>query len=208
MTVVGFALAGGESRRMGCEKALLPWGGGDLLDHALERLSAVSSEVRILAGRKPRFLERGVPVDTDPVAIGQGVPDAPLGEGPLAGLLAALTSAAGHAALVLAIDLPLVPRALLSRLVERLSDFDAVVPVSSRGPEPLCALYGPGCLDPVRRARARDDLRTTAFWPEVRVLQLPPDDFADLGDPEALFLNVNAPEDYESALLRAPRTAC
>ena len=210
MTLVGFALAGGESRRMGWDKALLSWGTSDLLGHTLARLGAVAPEVRILSGREPRFLERGLAVDTDPVASfgAKCDADSPDGEGPLAGLLAALTAARGRTALVLAIDLPLVPQALLLRLVERLSGFDAVVPVSRRGPEPLCAIYGPACLEPIQRARATGDLRATAFWPEIRVLRLQPDDLADLGDPETLFSNVNAPEDYARALLRAPRTPC
>ncbi len=178
---------------MGREKALLPWGDGDLLGHTLARLAAVASEVRILSGPTPRFLERGFPVDTD-------TPDVPpFAAGPLAGLLAALTAAAARAALVLAVDLPLVPAELLWRLVERLPGLDAVVPSSPRGPEPLCAVYGPGCLEPIRRRMGAGERKATVFWPEVRVLQITPDELADLGDPEGLFLNVNAPADYERA---------
>ena len=52
--IVGFVGAGGHSRRMGRDKALLRWGGGTLLDHAITRLRAVCLEVRILSGREPR----------------------------------------------------------------------------------------------------------------------------------------------------------
>ena len=53
--------------------------------------------------------------------------------------------------LFLAVDLPLVPVALLRWRVEALGEADAVVPVSARGRDPLCAAYGPACL-PVLRA--------------------------------------------------------
>jgi molybdopterin-guanine dinucleotide biosynthesis protein A len=185
--VVGLALAGGESRRMGRDKAFLPWAGEDLLGHTLARLRAVVSEVRIVSGPEARHAERGVPVDTD------------AGTGALAGVLAGLSAARGRAGLVLAVDLPLVPSALLARLLERAHGVDAVVPISPRGEEPLCALYGPACLEPIRRRTERGDLRMTAFWPDVRVRRLEPGEIADLGDPELLFLNVNTPPDFERA---------
>ena len=195
MTPVGFAVAGGRSRRMGRDKALLPWGDTDLLGHALARLSAVTGDVRILAGPEPRYSRRGVPIETDPVSD----------RGPMAGLLAALEAARGRSALLLGVDLPLVPTALLARLLVLAADAEAVVPVSPRGPEPLCAVYGAGCLEPVRRCMDREDLKMTAFWAGVRVREVGPDQLGAFGDPDELFLNVNAPEDYEHALTLAGR---
>jgi molybdopterin-guanine dinucleotide biosynthesis protein A len=186
---VGFAVAGGRSRRMRSDKALLPWQGSDLLGHTLARLRAVTGEVRILAGREPRYLDRGVPVELDAFEDG----------GPLAGVLAALGAAAGRAALVLAVDLPLVPVSLLERLVALGPGFDAVVPVSRRGPEPLCALYGPGCLEPARRRAAEGELAMTGFWPDVRVRRVAADELAAFGDPDRLFLNVNDADDLRRA---------
>lgn len=189
MITVGFAVAGGASRRMGRDKALLPWGGSDLLGHALDRLSAVTRGVRILCGPSLRYSERGVPVITD------AAPDL----GPLAGTLAALESTAGHPALLLAVDLPNVPVDLLARLAALLPGCDAVVPVGARGPEPLCAVYGPACLEPVRRRIARGDLRMTSFWQDVRVRELGPAELSAYGEPDRLFLNVNETRDYEEA---------
>jgi molybdopterin-guanine dinucleotide biosynthesis protein A len=189
VSVVGFAAAGGRSRRMGRDKARLPWGDTDLLGHALARLRAVADEVRVLSGPELRHGERGVPVLVDPSAD----------LGPLGGLLAALESASGRAALVLAIDLPLVPAALLAHLHARGEGVDAVVPVSPEGPEPLCALYGPACLEPVRRSVRGGRLQMTAFWRDVRVRTVEGDEVGAFGDPESLFLNVNGPADYERA---------
>ncbi len=170
---------------MGRDKALLPWAGADLLDHAVARLRAVTAEVRILCGPETRYLDRGLPVDPDVVS----------GAGPLGGVLTGLAAAAGRPGLFLAVDLPLVPVALLTRLAERAAGWDAVVPVSPRGPEPLCALYGPGCREPIRRRVDAGDLKMTAFWPEVRVLQLDPAELAEFGDPGEMFRNFNEPTD-------------
>ena len=170
---------------MGRDKALLPWQGADLLDHAVARLRAVTPDVRILCGARPRYGERGLPVERDLVA----------GAGPLGGVLAGLASAEGRPGLFLAVDLPHVPVALLARLVERADGWDAVVPVSPRGPEPLCALYGPGCQEPIRQRVATGDFKMTAFWPEVRVREVGPAELGELGDPEEMFRNLNMPND-------------
>jgi molybdopterin-guanine dinucleotide biosynthesis protein A len=118
----------------------------------------------------------------------------------MAGLLAALESADGRPALLLGVDLPLVTTDLLARLLALGRDVDAAVPLSPRGPEPLCAVYGAGCLEAVRRAISGDDLRMTAFWGEVRVREVGPDELITFGDPREVFLNVNEPGDYERAV--------
>lgn len=170
---------------MGRDKALLPWGGSDLLGHALARLRAVTGDLRILCGPEERYRDRGLPVEVDLVR------DA----GPLAGLLTGLTAASGRPGLFLAVDLPRVPVGLLRRLVERAEGCDAVVPVSRRGAEPLCAVYASGCLEPVRRRLAAGELKMTSFWPDVRVREVGPDELAEFGDPEDLFRNLNTPAD-------------
>ncbi len=185
MSVVGFVVAGGRSLRMGRDKALLPWGETDLLGHAIARLRTVTADVCILCGPEPRYLDRGVPVVTD------ALPDA----GPLAGVVAGLASAPGRPGLFLAVDLPHVPASLLARLVELSEGWDGVVPLSPGGPEPLCALYGPACLAPMRRQMAAGKLKMAVSWPGVRVRRPGPDELALRGDPGVVFRNLNAPGD-------------
>jgi molybdopterin-guanine dinucleotide biosynthesis protein A len=184
---IGFVVAGGLSTRMARDKALLPWEGSTLLDHAIARLHAVSGDVRILCGPEPRYEDRGLPLVLDA---------APERAGPLAGLEAALGSAAGAPALLLAVDLPHVTVALLAALVATEGDDDAVVPVTPAGPEPLCALYRGGCRPAVRARLAAGERRMTSFWPDVRVRTIAGVALAAFGDPQALFLNVNSPADY------------
>lgn len=192
MSVVGFVVAGGRSRRMGRDKALLPWAGATLLDHALARLRAACSEVRILSGAEARYADRGVPVDVDLLAEA----------GPLAGVCAGLEQAGGRVALFLAVDLPWVPVELLSRLAELAREFDAAAPVTRDGAHPLCAAYAPACLAPARRRLQAGQRKMTCFWPDVRVRRLGDSELARFGDPALLLRNVNTPEDYER--LKAP----
>lgn len=171
---------------MGRDKALLPWRGTTLLDHAVARLRAICDDVRILSGPEPRYQDRGLPVSTDLV------PDA----GPLGGIHAGLAALSGDPALFLAVDLPLVNESLLAALVAAAEGYDAVVPCHAGGYEPLCAVYGPGSLDAVRRRLEGGERKATSFWSEVRVRLFEEREVARFGDPATLFRNVNAPPDY------------
>lgn len=187
--VTGFVVAGGRSRRMGRDKALLPWAGTTLLDHAIRRLQAVVPDVALLAGEPTRYADRSLPVVADSLS------DA----GPLAGVLAGLDHAAGGGGLFLAVDVPFVPEALLRQLLHSVHGYDAVVPASVAGPEPLCAVYGPACREPIRRRLVAGERKMTCFWPDVRVRLLEIRFEMGFGEPEALFLNVNSPDDYKRA---------
>ncbi|MFI5183067.1 MAG: molybdenum cofactor guanylyltransferase [Vicinamibacteria bacterium] len=187
-TTIGFAVAGGRSRRMGRDKALLPWQGGTLLDHAVSRLGSTCGAVRILSGPERRYEDRGVPVVIDTLA------DA----GPLAGIHSGLAGLGEGNGLFLAVDLPFVTIPLLARLLAIADGFDAVVPVHSGGAEPLCAVYGPACLGPIRRRLEAGERKATTFWPDVRVKVFREDEIAPFGVPAALFRNINTPADWSA----------
>jgi molybdopterin-guanine dinucleotide biosynthesis protein A len=143
--------------------------------------------VVILCGPEPRYADRGVPVAVDVAA----------GKGPLGALMTGLRHLRGGAgpAVLLAVDLPDVPAALLAHLVALLPGHDLVVPVTARGPEPLCAVYAATCLPPVEEAVGTGDLKMTSFWPAVRRREVGEAELAHFGDPAALFRNINTPGD-------------
>ena len=187
--MVGFVVAGGHSRRMGRDKALLPWDGGTLLDHAITRLGAVCREVRVLSGHELRYADRGRPVHVDALADG----------GPLAGLGTALSVAAPRAALLLGIDMPFVTEDLLAHVRDALAGWDAAVPALAEGAEPLCAAYAAACSAPVQEALASGERKMTSFWPRVRVRVLTDADLARFGPRGRLFRNLNDPSEYDAA---------
>lgn len=187
--MVGFVVAGGQSRRMGRDKALLPWNGGTLLDHAVTRLRAVCREVRVLSGGDRRYADRGLPVDVDAIADG----------GPLAGLATALTVAAPRSVLLLGVDIPFVTVPLLAHIRDALAGWDAAVPVLAPGAEPLCAAYGAACGAAVQGVLTAGQRKMTSFWPRVRVRQLGEEDLAPFGPSARLFRNLNDSSEYDAA---------
>jgi molybdopterin-guanine dinucleotide biosynthesis protein A len=129
--VAAFVLAGGRSTRMGADKAFVMLEGRTLLARALELARTVTDNVCIV-GSAEKF-----------TAFGQVVEDVFRECGPLGGIHAALRASAAELNLMLAVDVPFVPVALLRYLVMRARDSDAIatVPRAGGGWQPLCAVY-------------------------------------------------------------------
>ena len=183
---VGLVLAGGESRRLGSDKARLE--GAALPLAAVERLAAVCAEVAV--ADRGRELVPGRP------SLADGA-----GRGPAAGILGGAAAYPGRALLVLACDLPRVPAGLLAELAmsEAAASVDWVVPRWEGGLEPLCAFYGPAALaalaERVREGRfALHDLAADA---DLAVRYLEGEALRQFGDPGEMFFNLNTPGDLE-----------
>ena len=94
----------------------------------------------------------------------------------MGGIYTALEAARHELVVIVACDLPFVTQALLDRLIVEASDeVDAVVPRSSRGLEPLCAVYRKRCA-PVVRERIDQQMLQVSTLPDVlRVRELGPE---------------------------------
>ncbi len=136
---IGVVLAGGASRRMGAAKPAVELAGRPLLSYPLAALRAALAEVAVIAK-----------ADTPLPAIGYGVlvwrePDEP--RHPLAGIVAALTAAAGRPVVVLACDMPFVTADLVRALATAETAAAAVVARADGRIQPLAARYEPRALD-------------------------------------------------------------
>lgn len=193
---VGVVLAGGASRRMGRDKALLAVsaGGESLPAAAARRLAAVCPEVAVADGG--RGLLPGA----------RSLPDGP-GRGPAAGLLGAAAAYPGRRLLALACDLPRVPAGLLADLAVS-PGCDLAVPRWRGGAEPLCALYGPAALAALaaRAARGLFALHELLEEEGLAVRILDEGVIARYGTPGEVFLNLNTPEDWERYVATASGT--
>ncbi len=142
-------LAGGESRRMGRDKAALSWQGQTLLERTVQ--TARQAVPRVLVAGRARPAEWAVP----DVPF---LPDARPGEGPLRGLEAALVFAAPAAVLAVACDMPLLsPDALhwlLAQAATAPADADGLAVRNSGQWEPLFSIYFASCLPRVRERLA------------------------------------------------------
>lgn len=103
--VAGFVLAGGESSRMGRDKALADFAGQPLIVRSLDILRRAGLEPAVAGSRSA--LEEFAPV----------IADQENGRGPLSGVIAGLESTSKELAVFLSVDLPLIPCALIAYLI-------------------------------------------------------------------------------------------
>jgi len=191
--VSGIVLAGGQSRRLGRDKALERLGGQALIRRVIERVSAGTSEIIVVVAEGSRGESLPLTVH-DRVAL-----DIHPGCGPLGGIFSGLSAAREDWGLVVACDMPFLNPKLLMYLMSGREGVDAVVPVLGGRPEPTHALYSKACLPHIERRLKSNDLRISGFFGNVRVKYVPEPDIAGL-DPEFLsFFNVNSPSDLELA---------
>jgi len=196
MNLTAALLLGGRSSRMGCDKALLEVRGNPLWWIQWQKLRTLEPSRLVISARSGQE----VPVPPPPaVVIRDAVPDT----GPLGGLIACLETiqldGPDALLLVLGVDLPRLPAALLQDLVFSADPGCGVVVRNGPRHEPLAAVYPPGLLEIARhRARighfslqglVREGLER-GLLDEVTL--------HGLGDwPEEVFTNLNTPEDLE-----------
>lgn len=138
-------LAGGQSRRMGFNKALVQVDGRPLIQKLADHALLLSDQVLICANDPEAYTFLKLPVVCDVFP----------GQGPLAGLHAALAHTERPLLLLLACDLPNAVDELWRRLVACAEGYDAVIPKTSDGRvHPLSAVYRRTCL-PVAEANLR-----------------------------------------------------
>jgi molybdopterin-guanine dinucleotide biosynthesis protein A len=136
MNLSAVILAGGESRRMGRDKAWLEVGGQPLIRRALSTLRASGIHEVFISGR----------ASTDYSALNCPILlDLEHGCGPLGGIERALAAATAPLVLVLAVDLPRISSAFLLKLAEQCDPLTGVVPNLQGELEPLAAIYPKRC---------------------------------------------------------------
>ncbi len=184
--------AGGQSSRMGEDKALKTFLGRPLIQRVAERLSSVADELIVTTNRPDDYAFLNLPL----------FPDLKPGRGALGGLYTAIASAKHPIVGVVACDMPFASPSLLraaSRLLAR-EEVDVVIAKSGEGYEPLHAIYRrETCLPAIEAAISADQWRVIAWFPQVKVRILTTDEIKQY-DPSGLaFWNVNTPEEFAEA---------
>lgn len=189
--VYGLVLAGGESRRMGRDKALLSRGGTSQLAHIVALLGGVVDEVFVSTRREQQ--------DDAERARFRQIVDRFDGIGPVAGILSALQEHPHVDWLVVACDLPNIDQETLRFLLDNRGEAPAFTAYRSSHdglPEPLCALYRPGAAA-IIEAFVDDGIvcpRKILIRSDTQLLEQP--------NPRALD-NVNTPDDLAASVLEA-----
>jgi len=204
--LTGVVLAGGESRRMGQNKALLDVGREKVISTIVGAMSKAGLDVIIAANEQTasayRMLGRDIVCDRFP------------GQGPLSGIHAGLHAAKTPWIVVAACDMPFVAPELfrfLKKSVEKAeagiasgNACQAVIPVEEGRVQPLLAAYHASALPALEDSLVGGRLRMTDWLERLQVRYIPEDVLAKETGLVAghVFFNMNRPEDYRAALAK------
>ena len=177
------------SRRMGRDKAALPFGEETMLSHLVRIYRPYFDVTAVSVNQAGRFDTAGAleVVDRRP------------GDGPLAGLESSLLDTGADVLFLTATDLPLGDPGLAQYLMEARGDYDICLIRSAKGPEPLFAVYSSACLDAVREALGQGRRSMSGVLRQVRTLELPEEEIPGF-DVRRVLTNVNNPEEYHRVL--------
>ncbi len=190
-------LAGGESRRMGLPKALLPFGNTTLLGAILDILHPLFRRVLIVA-RERRGLEGlGVEVLTD---------DSPQ-RGLMVGVARGLTASDAPWCFAVGCDMPFLQPGVIRRMADNLQECDILAPYLEGHLLPLHTFYGRECLPEMQALLDKGIGFVRPLFSLCRVRSMEASLFLDL-DPDLLsFRDLDTPQEYQAAqtLLQRPK---
>jgi molybdopterin-guanine dinucleotide biosynthesis protein A len=177
--MTGVVLIGGKSRRFGSDKVLSRFKGKPLIEHVLDTIQPLFDAI-ILVGHKRKGLEKYRVVE-----------DFKPGCGPLGGVYTALNSIQSEHCFVCAGDMPNMSREFISFMITQADNHDIVMPVWSKGREPLHAIYCRTIIPYAASMLKKNDFRIFSLIEKVDTLIIPEETVRIYGDPHVLFLNIN-----------------
>jgi molybdopterin-guanine dinucleotide biosynthesis protein A len=150
MQATAIIMAGGKSKRMGCDKAMLPINGKSAIEHIFEQLRPHFESILISSNDKDKqgFLDADI------------VTDEATGKGPLMGIASALRASTNEVNFIIACDIPQVDIGLVKQMIRDSRNFDAVIPRSAGSRyEPLFAVYKKSIVDVLDKALTKGNYR-------------------------------------------------
>jgi molybdenum cofactor guanylyltransferase len=142
--ISGVVLAGGKSSRFGQDKGLFPFRGKALVEHSIDILKPLCSEILISTNNPEAYAFTGLKTITD---IHSDC-------GPIGGMHSGLFQAKGHVVFILGCDMPFVDGRVFSFLLDNIGDSHAAVAMHNGFRETLCMAMKKESLPMVEQAIA------------------------------------------------------
>lgn len=184
-------LAGGDSKRMGTNKALLKLEGKNLLDHVFDKLYDFFSEIVIVTDRPHEFTSLSAKL-TEDIFVQEE-------KNALRGIHAGLTVSANPSSFVIGCDMPFLSLSLIKYMSRFALEFDAVVPRVGEYYQPLFAFYNKTVLNLITTRLEKKRFKIVDLYPELKIKEIE-EETIRFYDPHYLsFSNINTNEDFNRA---------
>ncbi len=188
-------LAGGQSKRMGKDKAFLSYKGKTFLRNILEKLDKFCNQIIIVGNKDPElYLNEANSINAEINFTKDKYPYA----GPLNGLLSVSDLIKNEVVYVTPCDTPLLNGEIIPFLVESLDNYDAVVPQVNGKYQPLNAVYTKNALKKVKDIYEKENVRSLmGFLKRINTKILDENDIKKIDKDLLTYFSVNTPEAYQ-----------
>ncbi|MBW6492504.1 MAG: molybdenum cofactor guanylyltransferase [Lentimicrobium sp.] len=180
--ITGIILAGGNSSRMGSDKALILFKGRRLIEYGIGILKEFCNNI-LISTHNDALGEFGF----------QLVSDNFTDIGPLAGLEAGLRKSETRINIIAPCDTPFLSCSMLKKLIDNSEKYDATIPAHKNGKiEPLIGYYSRDILPVILNQIEKGDYKIQNLLKQINTSYLPFED-------ESMFMNLNSPVDIEKS---------
>ncbi|MCX5887089.1 MAG: molybdenum cofactor guanylyltransferase [Proteobacteria bacterium] len=190
MKASGIILSGGESSRMGVNKAFIEVNGKRIIDATVELFGSLFPEVIIVTNTPLDYAHLNARIAADIIPQ----------KGSLGGIYTGLFYSSHPHSMVVACDIPFIRREVIEYLVGKIDHHDVVIPHLSDGFHPLHAIYSRRCLPFMERLINEDNLKIINFFKKVRVREVKEKELSRVDPDFRSFVNINTPEDVRKYL--------
>lgn len=184
--------AGGFSKRMGQDKALLEFNNQPLIAHIVNRGRLLTEDLFVTTNQLESYQFLNIRLCPDQLPL----------HGTLVGIHTALSSSTRPFVAIVGCDMPFFSPHLLAYEAQLLEDsgVDAVVPRTRDGLEPLHAVYKrETCLAAVYKSLEMDVLSLIGWLSLLQVLVITEDQIKPYDPNSRAFINLNTPEEFKKA---------
>lgn len=178
-------LAGGQSRRMGRNKALIDLHGKPVLQWVIDSVAPLTDDLFLVTNTPAEYRAFNLPM------VGDIFP----GNAALGGIYTGIVKARHEWVLLLACDMPLVRADVIDLLASLRDDADVVVPRVTPHPETLHAFYRKTCIPAIELRLAEKSLRVVGFFDDVTVRYVSAEQIAAVAGNTDFLTNLNTPEE-------------
>ncbi len=172
---------------MGRDKAFIEIEGIPIIQRVYSLFKKLFPEIIIVTNEKSGYEGFEAKIVTDLIA----------NRGALGGLYTGLFFSSYPSSFCVACDMPFLNESLIRFLIEQIDGYEAIVPKTEDGLQPLHAIYSKTCLTPIEMLLAQGKFKITDFYPFIKIKIVEESEFIHLDNTKVSFLNINTPEDLE-----------
>lgn len=190
ISMTGVILAGGESTRMGKNKAFIEINGRRIIDRTVSLFKEIFDDVLLVTNTPLDYLELNVRIVTDLIP----------GKGSLGGIYTGLFFSSSPKAFFVACDMPFLDKRVIQYFLSLTQAADIVVQKTKDYWEPLHAIYPRTLLKPVERMLRQGELKIIKAYREMKVREVTEEELRPFGPDLRTLSNINTPDELKKLL--------